>query len=127
MRYKGHDYKTIRELGEIVAEIANTQDKEVAKDFMFQYALDTWGERECPFLEAEDICRKNVGYVAGYYDPETMGKIFSTFCVEHPVFGTRTDVTPEEALKAGIKLGEEMKRELEAGGSEKEGEVSAEG
>lgn len=54
--------------------------------------------------EAENIERKNLGYYAGYHDPETREQVEHLFKCEHPVFGKIKDngpPTPEMALMAG--------------------------
>lgn len=115
MRYKGKKYSTFEDLTTVIGELANAGDTEKAKEFLFFYAIDTWEERGCTFAEAEKICETNIGYLAGYHDPSTAANIYEVFDVSHPVFGRRTDVTPEEALKAGQEWGKLMKKEAEDG------------
>lgn len=90
--WRGRILRTYGDVGDVVAEIARDGDREEAQRFLEAYG------------EVTEHARHNVGYLAGYYDPWTMGRIFEVFDVEHPVFGRRTDVTPEEALKAGRRL-----------------------
>lgn len=55
--------------------------------------------------EAEDICKSNLGYFAGYYDNETRKRVEELFLCEHPVFGSYKEnsvPTPEEAFNAGM-------------------------
>lgn len=37
---------------------------------------------------AEEICKKNIGYFAGYYNEETRRRVESLFDCSHPVFGS---------------------------------------
>ncbi len=50
--------------------------------------------------EAEKIERSNLGYYSGYYDRETMQRVFRLYRCAHPVFGTGSP-TVGEALAAG--------------------------
>ena len=53
--------------------------------------------------EAEQIERSNLGYYSGYYDGETMQRVFKLFRCSHPVFGTSVP-TPDEAFKRGQEM-----------------------
>jgi len=59
--------------------------------------------------EAEKTERRNIGYYTGYYSAETAQRVMSLFGVVHPIFGA-SQPTAEEALKAGIELGQKAGR-----------------
>ena len=77
------------------------------KDYVafIQKAIDKEG-KEGKGKDAVAIAKSNLGYFAGYYDGETMERVNRLFDTSHPIFGRAFDVTPEQALKAGIKAGE---------------------
>lgn len=52
---------------------------------------------------AEDLLRKNIGYMAGYLDHKTADRIFRLFKTEHPIFGTEHP-TLEQGIQAGIRM-----------------------
>jgi len=54
-------------------------------------------------LEAENIERSNLGYIAGYYDHETRLRVEKLFVCRHPMLGKASDEkpTPEEAFEMG--------------------------
>ena len=58
--------------------------------------------------EAEETCKVNLGYFAGYYDHETRLRVERLFRSSHPVFGKAADGTPtaEEAFKTGVEMAE---------------------
>jgi hypothetical protein len=69
--------------------------------------------------EAEDIVRKNIGYLGGYCDDETRARIERLFRVEHPFFGSiekNGPPSPEQAFAMGYALGERMRRDKEGEG-----------
>ncbi len=51
------------------------------------------------------VAWSNLGYMFGYYDPETRNKLYSLFTVDHPIFGhgfgRGDDISPEGAFKIG--------------------------
>ncbi len=54
--------------------------------------------------EAETIERSNLGYYAGYYNPETRARVERLFNCAHPFFGaiaTQGAPTPTEAFELG--------------------------
>ena len=55
--------------------------------------------------EAEQICKSNLGYFAGYYDHETRMRVERLFKCSHPVFGVakEKEITAEEAFELGKK------------------------
>lgn len=53
---------------------------------------------------AEEICKINLGYFAGYYDDETRKRVEKLFCCSHPIFGSiesNGSSTAEQAFEAG--------------------------
>lgn len=63
--------------------------------------------------EAEKIEKGNLGYYAGYYNSATRERVERLFNCSHPVFGSiaeKGNPTPEEALKAGLKMGQKIKK-----------------
>jgi len=53
---------------------------------------------------AEEICKINLGYYAGYYDDETRKRVERLFVCSHPVFGSiekNGRPTADEALECG--------------------------
>lgn len=65
----------------------------------------------CSLLKAREIERANLGYFAGYYDSETRARVEQLFKCAHPNFGAIKDKgvpTPEEAIAAGKKAGEQI-------------------
>jgi len=79
-------------------------EKEVAK---MQY------ECSLSYFEASSTLRDNLGYMAGYYDPEVAEKVFELFGAVHPVFRCvdyRERYTAEEVFRMGYKLGDKLKR-----------------
>lgn len=87
----------------------------------------SWGHtRE----EAEHIERSNIGYWAGYFDNETMARVYKLFQTQHPVFGTKPapmNLAIEKGIEWGHKAIEENAClvELIKGGLDKDQEGSA--
>lgn len=54
--------------------------------------------------EAKALEMANLGYVAGYYDPDTRVRVNQLFGAEHPIFGGAYIVSASEAIEAGKKL-----------------------
>lgn len=55
---------------------------------------------------AEEICKINLGYFAGYYDSETRERVERLFSCAHPVFGSieaNGSPTPQEAFRKGFE------------------------
>lgn len=92
MVWKGIEVVTIRDLA---YAIEACESREEAQEFMRLYREET---------EHADA---NVGYMSGYYTPETADRIRDWFDVEHPIFGKRSP-TPEQAFEAGRIWGEVM-------------------
>lgn len=89
MNWDGRELDTIGDLSDVVLAITRAGDRDAAQRFMAQYRAET---------PHADI---NIGYLSGYYDPQRMAEVQELFDVAHPVFGRRTDVSPEEAFEAG--------------------------
>lgn len=63
-------------------------------------------------IEGRRIQRSNIAYYAGYYGNATRERVERLFNCAHPVFGAiavNGPITPEQAFKAGLKMGEDMK------------------
>ena len=74
------------------------------------------------YEEAKTLIKENLGYMAGYYSHETRERVERLFDCEHPVFGKIAEKGPptmEEAFKAGVRLGEEMRKRKEAEADDK--------
>lgn len=59
-------------------------------------------------LTAEDICKQNLGYYAGYYTAETRERVERLFKCKHPIFGSIMEngqPTVTEAFFIGQELG----------------------
>lgn len=84
------------------------ETKEDAEEILRQY------EKYC---DTPEIAHKNLGYIFGYANPEDRKKLYSLFPVNHPIFGTAFgrlgDVSPGDAIKAGMKMGDELKKGTE--------------
>jgi hypothetical protein len=67
------------------------QTQEEADQYLEAY-IDWHSEKfDHSRAKAEMIAKINLGYYAGYYDPETMARVNRLFCTEHPVFGEVSD------------------------------------
>lgn len=97
--FEGRHVRTYGDMGEIVAEIARTGDRQRAKAFLESYRAfcqATTGKA----ANADD----NIGYWTGYFSPELARQAREVFAVEHPIFG-KVQPTVEEALQAGYAMG----------------------
>jgi len=91
MNWKGQELITS---GDLMNKGINKCDTpEEAQEFMRLYRA------ESSYADA------NIGYLSGYYGPETMQRIQEWFGVAHPIFGKAVP-TPEEAFAAGKRMGE---------------------
>jgi len=86
--WKGKEIVNYGDIGEAVSSI---KTKEEAAEFIKLYS------------RVSDYASKNIGYISGYYGSETMARIQRLFKVEHPIFGTKTDIKPSEAIEAGMR------------------------
>ena len=73
MKWKGKELKTA---GKLMSAILKCKDKKEAQKFMKLYRAEN---------ESAD---SNIGYMSGYYDPETARKIKEWCNVKHPIFDT---------------------------------------
>ena len=89
MIWNNKDLKTVRHLMDAMTAI---DSEEVAQEFMSLYRAGN------PHAD------ENIGYLTGYFDPETMKRTQRLFRVAHPIFG-KSLPTPEEASKKGMEMG----------------------
>lgn len=95
-------------------EIETQEDADVYFDRLIEHHLRTSPEplsRE----KAEEIERSNLGYHAGYYSHETRERVERLFRCAHPIFGSIAENGPptmEEAFRAGITMGEKLRRDV---------------
>lgn len=61
-------------------------------------------------MTAEEICRHNLGYFAGYYNIDTRKRVEQLFQCSHPIFGDAGQPGPtvEQALEAGKAAASKM-------------------
>jgi hypothetical protein len=79
-------------------------------------ALVAQAMKAAPLLnlgEARAIQRSNIGYATGDLPHSEAGDrqralVYDLYDCEHPVFGRRSDITPEQALQAGMTVAETM-------------------
>ena len=90
MLWHGNNLQTMRE---ILDAVLACKSREEAEEFMILYSVES------------EHAKSNIGYMAGYCSHEDSQRIYDWFDCQHPIFGT-TAPTAEEALNAGIKLGE---------------------
>jgi len=108
---------TFKELLDPAMEIKENED---AKQYLASYVewLEAAWLRDGKIEKepAINIAKSNLGYWAGYYSESTRKRVENLFECEHPIFGSiekNGRPTAEEALKLGIKMGEEsIKRNL---------------
>lgn len=91
--WKGRELRTMGQTMDAVIEIAKSGSADEAIAFMEAYEK----------IAAPDVVRKNIGFGAGYYAPETAELIFQVFNVRHPIFGRNMAVDPAWALELGMR------------------------
>jgi hypothetical protein len=91
MQWLDQELATIGDLSKAIVGIVRDGTREDAQRFMAIYRA------EMPHAAT------NVGYLAGYQDPETARKIWDWFECAHPVFGTYIP-TADEAFRAGQQI-----------------------
>lgn len=84
-------------VGDIINAVTAIQSREEAQEFMRDYGAHT------------AYAKENIGYMAGYMSHDQAQRIYDWFECAHPIFGTKVP-TFEEALEAGMKLGEYSKK-----------------
>lgn len=94
--------------GESLGPAMKIKDKEDAKQYFEKYVkyLDDASKEEGNTIDAKAIAKSNLGYFAGYYDPETYKRVMNLFDTVHPFFGKEWP-TVENALSIGIMKGTE--------------------
>ena len=98
--YRWKKNATIGELYHPAMDLQTSQDAADYLEELIEWAVAEHGQtRE----EAREIQPTNLGYFAGYYDRETMERVFRIFGAEHPIFGL-ANVTPEQAFQAGVEM-----------------------
>ena len=102
--------------GECLGPAMEITDPEDARQYLTEYAKYTQKfldkEPRDDNMTAQDICKVNLGYFAGYYDDETRVRVEKLFTCQHPIFGTIEDngsPTPEEAFKMGEIIGKNIR------------------
>ena len=92
-------------MGQIVKLCLKCETKEDANELLRKY-------EKC--FGDPSIAWRNLGYMFGYYGPDTRKKLYSLFPVDHPAFGhgfgRGSDPSPEKAFKIGEKIGDEIKK-----------------
>jgi hypothetical protein len=103
--------------GEALGPAMKITDKEDAKQYFEKYVeyLDKANKEEGNEVDAKAIAKTNLGYYAGYYDPETYARVMNLYDTVHPFFGKEWP-TPQNAFNIGIMKGTEAreKREYES-------------
>lgn len=64
-------------------------------------------------LTAEQICKQNLGYYAGYYSNDVRKRVEKLFMCAHPIFGSIKEKgapKPGEAFKMGQAIADKMKK-----------------
>ncbi len=96
--------KSILTYGEALKPAMEITDQEDADQYLADYVKyqQSFMSARKDGMTAEQMCKTNLGYFAGYYDREVMSRVNRLFKCSHPVFGT-TSPTNEEAFEAGKK------------------------
>lgn len=99
--------------GECLDPAMKITDAEDAKQYLAAYIK--WQEQNMQEATgrhtAEEICKINLGYWAGYYNDETRKRVERLFTTSHPVFGSIEEngrATGKEAFECG-KTGKTLK------------------
>jgi len=97
--------------GECLGPAMEITDLEDAQQYLEEYVKYTQKfldkEPRDDDMTAEDICKVNLGYYAGYYSNETRKRVEEIFTCSHPVFGSiknNGSPTAERAFQAGVDL-----------------------
>lgn len=81
-------------------------DQYFAEYVKFQQRMKDAHPEETSEHTAEQMCKINLGYYAGYYDAETRQRVERLFKCSHPVFGSVAQngaPSPEQALQKGFE------------------------
>lgn len=94
--------KSVLTYGECLEPAMNITDEADAKQYFEAYlAFQQKNMQEADGKHtAEEICKINLGYFAGYYDNETQKRVDILFNTQHPIFGSAIP-TPAEAFECG--------------------------
>lgn len=74
--YKGKAIETVGDIGKAMFDIVENGTREDATEFMKAYAA------------VSEYAYENVGYISGYYSPDTARKMLDWFGTRHPIFGS---------------------------------------
>lgn len=99
MDWKGRELAIIRDYMDALGGLENPEE---AQEFMHLAREDS------PYAD------ENIGYLTGYFTPETTQRLQRWCGVTHPIFG-RTALTPKEAFELGKRLAGEKAEESGAG------------
>jgi hypothetical protein len=108
------NHKSSLTYGECLDAAMKIKDKEDADQYFKEYVvftqkyLDEYPRDDD--MTAEQICKSNLGYYAGYYDDETRERVEKLFNCSHPIFGKISNGKPtaKEAFECG-KTGKTLK------------------
>jgi len=76
---------------------------EAAKLFE-DYVTEVQQEREIDRVEAENLVRKNIGYIAGYGEDDLRKKVLELYQASHPILPL--GCTPSQAFELGLAAAE---------------------
>jgi hypothetical protein len=97
--------------GEALDPIKDIINEDELKEYFDDYVQWTMDRLECTRVEAEDMCRTNIGYWAGYHDVAVRWRMENVLKAEHPHLGSvKLELTPDEILQKGIELGMKLKK-----------------
>jgi hypothetical protein len=85
-------------LEEMIKVTTQEEADRCLKEYVDELMAETGKKRRA----AKKIAKTNIGYYAGYYDDETIRRIWRLYRTRHPVFG-RSFPTPVEAFNLGRK------------------------
>ena len=98
------DNKTRLTLGESLGPAMEITDPQDAAQYFADYVEF---QKDNGIQDAENVCRSNLGYYAGYYSDETRARVERLFGCAHPFFGSIEEKgapTGQEAFEMGRKL-----------------------
>lgn len=97
--------KKLLTFGEALGPAMKIVDQEDADQYYEAYVNYLMSVSDCTREKAEEVCKANLGYYAGYYDAAVFNRVHKLFKCLHPIFGDSYP-TAEEALKKGKEIGE---------------------
>lgn len=96
--------------GHVIQAVFEIHDVDSAREFRNGY-IKWLGVNVDPVHTPEQVADANIGWCFGEGMPESDRAIWHSLGAAHPVFGTmEKDPTPEEALEAGRKAAEALKK-----------------